>query len=241
MVTISIKEHLEMHFVFAMDGTLPLYPPHVFVVPRLPSTMHSTAIVVDFLHWGITRSATLLPVSWRKSVLRCVLSLLCNLSLVRCSNPGQLMLRTTPDRTSERRVSGVDNNMCTSTLKCLTQTLPRIRKNSYYLCTELMSAKREGSMRTVSLTSSMVHSRPSYSPLLEAWDPQPVVYRRLASLISSKHNNLYSRTILFIHSKISFALLRLSLHCLRGSRSTFTIVPSDINIDLALFEGKVTY
>ena len=68
-----------------------------------------------------------------------------------------------------------------------------------------------------------------------------VVYCHLASLISSKHNNPYSRTILFICSKISFVLLRSSLHCLRGSRSTFTTVPSDVNIDLALSEGKVTY
>ena len=68
-----------------------------------------------------------------------------------------------------------------------------------------------------------------------------VVYHHLASLISSKHNNPYSRTILFIRSKISFALLHSSLRCLRGSCSTFTTVPSDINIDLALSEGKVTY
>ena len=49
------------------------------------------------------------------------------------SNPGQLMLKTTPDQTSERRASGVDNNMHTSTLKCSTEIIPRIGKNSYYL------------------------------------------------------------------------------------------------------------
>ena len=48
--SLSSAQHLGMHFVFAMDGNLPFYPPCVFVVPRLPSTMHSTAIVVDFLH-----------------------------------------------------------------------------------------------------------------------------------------------------------------------------------------------
>ena len=69
-----------------------------------------------------------------------------------------------------------------------------------------------------------------------------IVYRRLANLISSKHNNPYSRTILFIRCKLSFALLRSSLRCLRGSRSNSTsTVPSDINIDLALSEGKVSY
>ena len=69
-----------------------------------------------------------------------------------------------------------------------------------------------------------------------------IVYRRLANLISSKHSNPYSRTILFIRCKLSFALLHSSLRCLRGSRSNYTsTVPSDINIDLALSEGKVSY
>ena len=69
-----------------------------------------------------------------------------------------------------------------------------------------------------------------------------IVYRRLANLISSKHSNPYSRTILFIRCKLSFALLRSSLRCLRGSRSNSTsAVPSDINIDLPLSEGKVSY
>ena len=120
-----------MHFVFAMDGTLPLCPPCVFVVPHLPSTMRSTAC-----HCGA------FPSLRHNKIHDITASLMKEVCPQVCVKPTlqplsgqmlQLILRTTPDWMSEPRVSEVDNNMRTLTLKCSTQTLPRIRKNSYYL------------------------------------------------------------------------------------------------------------
>ena len=65
-----------------------------------------------------------------------------------------------------------------------------------------------------------------------------VVYHHLASLISSKHNNPYSRTILFIRSKI---ILPCYVYLSTASVAPVPHLPSDVNIDLALSEGKVTY
>ena len=45
-------------------------------------------------------------------------------------------------------------------------------------------------------------------------------HSRLVELISIKKGKEYSTTISWIHSKVSFALLRSALLCLRGSRST---------------------
>ena len=46
-----------------------------------------------------------------------------------------------------------------------------------------------------------------------------VVYKRIASMISSKHNKPYSRTMHWIRCRLSFSLLRSAIMCLRGSRS----------------------
>ena len=46
-----------------------------------------------------------------------------------------------------------------------------------------------------------------------------VCYRRLASLLSAKWDQPYSRTIAWIRCSLSFSLLRSSILCLRGARS----------------------
>ena len=68
-----------------------------------------------------------------------------------------------------------------------------------------------------------------------------VVYKRLASLLSLKRDEHYSKTMLFIRCQLGFALLRSSIRCLRGSRSTFTPDIANTDIDLALVEGRVSY
>ena len=68
-----------------------------------------------------------------------------------------------------------------------------------------------------------------------------VVFQRLASLLSAKRNEHYSKTILFIRCQIGFALLRSAIRCLRGSRSTFTPDLANTCMDLALTEGRVAY
>ena len=45
-----------------------------------------------------------------------------------------------------------------------------------------------------------------------------VFYRRLADLLAEKHNTPYSTTMAWLRTRLSFALLRSSLVCLRGWR-----------------------
>ena len=47
-----------------------------------------------------------------------------------------------------------------------------------------------------------------------------IVYRRLATLIAEKQKQPYSRTLHWLRCKLSFSLLRLSIMCLRGARSS---------------------
>ena len=47
-----------------------------------------------------------------------------------------------------------------------------------------------------------------------------VVYKKLASMIVSKHNQPYSQTINWLCCRLSFSLRRSCIICLRGSRSS---------------------
>ena len=52
-----------------------------------------------------------------------------------------------------------------------------------------------------------------YGPIAQA------VYKRLATLISTKHNKPYHSTINYIRCCLSFSLIRSVGRCLRGARS----------------------
>ena len=47
-----------------------------------------------------------------------------------------------------------------------------------------------------------------------------VVYKKLASMIATKHNQCYSHTLNWLRCRLSFSLLRSAIMCLRGSRSS---------------------
>ena len=47
-----------------------------------------------------------------------------------------------------------------------------------------------------------------------------VVYKRLASMLSDKHNQPYSKMVHWLRWRLSFFLLRSLIRCLRGSRSS---------------------
>ena len=47
-----------------------------------------------------------------------------------------------------------------------------------------------------------------------------VVHKKLATMITSKHNQSYSQTMNWLRCRLSFSLLRSSIMCLRGSRSS---------------------
>ena len=54
------------------------------------------------------------------------------------------------------------------------------------------------------------------------WGPSATVaFKRLAGLISEKHDQPYSSTLNFIRCKIAFSLIDSAVACLRGPRSAF--------------------
>ena len=69
-----------------------------------------------------------------------------------------------------------------------------------------------------------------------------VVFKRLASMISTKTDWPYSRVLHWLRCRLGFSLLRSSIMCLRGARFSYHHPIKNIDnaaIDLALHEGKV--
>ena len=70
-----------------------------------------------------------------------------------------------------------------------------------------------------------------------------VFYKKLASMIATKHNKAYSKTLDWMKCRLSFSLLRSAMMCLRGSRSSRgrLALPAvgEGDIELALLEGRV--
>ena len=70
-----------------------------------------------------------------------------------------------------------------------------------------------------------------------------IVFKRIASIQSEKHQRPYSSVINFIRCKLAFSVLRSTIRCLRGTRSK---PPTPLNndfphdFDVALSEGHVT-
>ena len=69
-----------------------------------------------------------------------------------------------------------------------------------------------------------------------------VVYKRITSLISSKRNCHYSHTIAWIRCRLSFALLRSSIICIRGARSHLRhAVMSGDNTEMVRVESRLSH
>ncbi len=67
-----------------------------------------------------------------------------------------------------------------------------------------------------------------------------VVYKRLATLISTKREQPYSNVMGWLRCHLSFSLLRSTVMCLRGSRSRQGFVPHfEAPVDLVLREGRI--
>ena len=66
-----------------------------------------------------------------------------------------------------------------------------------------------------------------------------VFYKRLASMLSEKRDATYSKTIGWLRCQLSFALLRSSIMCIRGARSSKHHLAIGSPIDLQLAEGQV--
>ena len=71
-----------------------------------------------------------------------------------------------------------------------------------------------------------------------------VVYKKLAAMIASKHNQSYSQTMNWLRCRLSFSLLRSSIMCLRGSHSSVHHPAhpqiQEAAIEQALHDGRVT-
>ena len=66
-----------------------------------------------------------------------------------------------------------------------------------------------------------------------------VMYRRLANLLSVKWNSSYSLIMGWLRCSLSFSLLRSSLMCLRGSRSSSGSPGVPAAVDLVVAEGRL--
>ena len=65
-------------------------------------------------------------------------------------------------------------------------------------------------------------------------------YSRLVSMLSEKQGTSYSKTVEWIRCKLSFALLRTSILCIRGSRSSSKLIhQGPANIQLQISEGRI--
>ena len=65
-----------------------------------------------------------------------------------------------------------------------------------------------------------------------------VFYKRLASLLSSKINQPYCKTINWLRCRLSFALLRSAIQCIRGARSSHGHFINIPQVDLATSETQ---
>ena len=67
-------------------------------------------------------------------------------------------------------------------------------------------------------------------------------YKRIASLIAQKRNTQYSQVMNWIWCRLSFALLRSSIMCIRGTRSHLhrALKSSDVSIDLVRCESRLS-
>ena len=107
--------------------------------------------------------------------------------------------------------------------------------------------KRDISWTNVGLWKEQVRvvERGSFAPLIFATSggmgKQATVffffYKCLASLLALKKDQPYSHVIGWIRCRLGFSLLRSSITCLRGTRSTAGFVPSSDALDLTICEG----
>ena len=68
-----------------------------------------------------------------------------------------------------------------------------------------------------------------------------ITFKRLASLIAAKQQQDYNKTIAWIRCLLSFSLVRSSVMCLRGARSSYhrpTKPDFDTPLDVALSDSK---
>ena len=66
-----------------------------------------------------------------------------------------------------------------------------------------------------------------------------IVFKRLAGMISNKTGDDYSTAMGWLRTRLSFALLRSALACLRGTRARPTDMKDDTSIAIASAERDI--
>ena len=146
------------------------------------------------------------------------------------------------DQTLQLMVSGVatlKKRFLTS--ESLTHLLHLTPHPHPVLATADMKKKNKEHMSNASGKLSMPLSPKLYSPLRMG----PIAisfYKRLADLLASKWNSYYSQTIGWLRCRLSFSLLRSSILCIRGARSSKARVPCSVPfpVDLVHSESRFT-
>ena len=132
-------------------------------------------------------------------------------------------------------VFGRDRYLHSSTFGCV--TLMQTLTETWLLSksTRSMRTRRRGSMRKV-----MEIEHGTFTPLVFTTtggmaDECVVYHSRLAELIANKKGESYSSAISWIRAKVSFAIVRSAILCLRGSRSRrrqLDFIDSDVQIEI---------
>ena len=143
---------------------------------------------------------------------------------------------------STRVVSGNDIDQHSSMSGSVTLMLHRIGTQSHSKFIVSMRMRKSVSTQGEFWISSMEHLHLWSSPQLSGgMGKECLMYHsRLAQLIAIKKGEQYAKTISWIRTRTSFALLRSALVCLRGSRTRR--VPCDIknvDIDVEVVEGAI--
>ena len=66
-------------------------------------------------------------------------------------------------------------------------------------------------------------------------------YKRLANMLSQKQDKPYSMVMGWLRCRLSFAILRSAIMCIRGTRSSFGRPLNEENLTLATTEGQVQH
>ncbi len=116
----------------------------------------------------------------------------------------------------------------------VTQQSPHATKN--------MKTRRKGHTIKELERWSMQRLHPSFFQLPVVYrGRQLFFYKRLASLLSSKTNQPYSQTMNWLRCRLSFALLRSAIQCIRGAISSQGRAITTPQIDLATSESTLCH
>ena len=131
-------------------------------------------------------------------------------------------LRKAQDSTSRAKISGTKANNQPSLISESATPTPANCTSS----TDACYRRHEREKRRAYKQCVLEVEHGTFTPLVLStsggWGPSAMVaFKRLAGLISEKHDQPYSSTLSFIKCKIAFSLINSANTCLQGPRSAF--------------------